>query len=102
MDVMDRIISIIYKTIDETNEFLAPEKQLEKSPDIILFGQSGHLDSMGLVNFIITLEEMLKEEFSINIVLADERAMSQKNSPFRTVSSFADYILILLEESKNG
>ena len=102
MEVKEKILKTIYKTIDETNEVLAPEKQLDKSPDTILFGQSGHLDSMGLVNFIITLEELIKEEFGVNIVLADERAMSQKNSPFRTVGSFADYIFALLKESNNG
>jgi hypothetical protein len=32
------------------------------------------------------------------IVLADERAMSQKRSPFATAGTLADYIELLLSE----
>ena len=101
MEAKDRILKAVYKTIDETNELRDAGKQIDKNPDTILFGDTGHLDSMGLVNFIIALEEMIKEEFGEVIILADERAMSQKNSPFRTVNSFIEYIFFLLKEKNN-
>jgi hypothetical protein len=35
----------------------------------------------------------VREQFGGSLVLADERAMSQTRSPFRTVGSLADYAL---------
>ena len=41
--------------------------------------------------------EKLSERLGKDIILADERAMSQARSPFRRVSSLVDYIEVLLE-----
>lgn len=57
-----------------------------------LYGHDGGLDSLGLVSFIIALEQALQDELGLSITLADEKAMSQKNSPFRTVETLTDYI----------
>jgi len=66
-----------------------------------LFGRKSNLDSVGLVTVIVGIEENVEDEFGINIILADERAMSQQRSPFRTIGSLADYIVMLIEESTN-
>ena len=74
-----------------------PAKQkIAKSVDTALLGASSKLDSLDLVNLIISTEQKLEEELDIHLTLADEKAMSQKNSPFRTVTSLAEYILLLL------
>jgi len=63
-----------------------------------LFGSDGLLDSMGLVNLVVNIEERIQEEYKISILLADERAMSRSQSPFRTLSTLAKYIEELLRE----
>ncbi len=65
--------------------------------DTYLIGQDALLDSMGLVTLVVDLEQRLEEEYDLTLVLADERAMSQKNSPFRSVGSLADYICRMIE-----
>ncbi|MGQ0601606.1 MAG: hypothetical protein ACT4QE_07925 [Anaerolineales bacterium] len=61
--------------------------------DTFLIGQGAVLDSMGLVTAILEIEQRLADEHDVMIVLANERAMSQKNSPFRSVRSLSDYVL---------
>ena len=56
------------------------------------------MDSLALVSLITDLEEKISDEFDEDIVLADEKAMSQRTSPFRTVESLTEYISKLLEE----
>jgi acyl carrier protein len=73
-------------------------KPAELGDDTRLIGQQGLLDSMGLVTLIVDVEQRLEEEHDVVLVLADERAMSQKHSPFRSVGSLADYVCQLLEE----
>ena len=97
----NKIIQVIFDAADELNA-QNPEKQaLRKSIDTVLFGEAGTLDSLGLVNLIVTTEQKIEEEFGILVSLADERAMSQKHSPFRTIGSLGDYIAILIKENTN-
>ena len=63
-----------------------------------LYGRNGLLDSMGLVNLVVTLEEVIQDKYGVSVNLADEHAMSRSKSPFRTVESFAEYIKALLEK----
>jgi acyl carrier protein len=97
-----KILNLIYVTLDEYNEQLSDELQLEKSSDTKLFGQGSSLDSLGLINLIVAVEQNIEDEFDVTITLADERAMSQEKSPFRTVGTLTDYIEILLGEKLDG
>jgi acyl carrier protein len=65
-----------------------------------LFGDSGILDSIGIVMLVTELEEVIEEELSIELTLADDRAMSQKTSPFRTVETLIKYIEKLVESNE--
>jgi len=65
-----------------------------------LFGPSGILKSMELVSLIVDLEDKIQDEYGLSMVLADERAMSQDKSPFRSVSSLAQYICTLMDETR--
>ena len=92
---MKKIIELFYN-IDLEN--------FPKNPtaDHNIYGSEGLLDSMGLVNLVVALEERIQDEYDVPITIADERAMSQNNSPFRTVGSLAEYIEdLLLEEEKS-
>lgn len=91
----------IFDAIDELNALMPKSKQLKKSLNTVLFGKSGKLDSLGLVNLIVNVERRINDEFGVAISIADERAMSQKSSPFKSVETLADYISLLLEEKKN-
>jgi acyl carrier protein len=64
-----------------------------------LIGRQSVLDSLGLVTLLVDLEQRLDEEYGLSLTLADERAMSRKQSPFRTVQALADYICLLIEEA---
>ncbi len=66
------------------------------SRDTLLFGESGLLDSVGLVSLIVAIEQEIENDLGVSIVLADERAMSQKNSPFRSIGALADYAATLV------
>ena len=98
---MDRstILNLIYAAIDEVNPTLPPDRRIDKSPDTQLFGRGSRLDSLGLVNLVVATEARLMDSGAA-VSLADERAMSQKQSPFRTVETLCDYIATVLQESE--
>ena len=98
MIMNEKIKQEIFNSIEEINQQLEKEDKLEKSIDTILFGEGGNLDSLGLINLVVAVEQNIEDEFDVTITLADERAMSQERSPFMNVGSLAEYIEILLDE----
>jgi len=64
-----------------------------------LYGVDGTLDSLSLVTLIVDIEQKIAEEYGLSITIADDRAMSQKNSPFTTVKSLNDYVSMLIEDT---
>jgi acyl carrier protein len=90
------VTAAILEAVAEYNEGLEQEQKLELDPETRLLGKSSKLDSFGLVNLIVVVEEKLYDKFDKPVTLADERAMSQERSPFRTVQSLAEYAYSLL------
>ena len=91
-----KVIETILETIKEYNDGLSKDMQISTDLDSSLYGRSSSLDSMGLVSFIVGLEQNIEDKFNQSISLADEKAMSQKSSPYQNINSLADYILKLL------
>ena len=90
------IIDTILDSIKEYNEGLSKNDQISSDLGSSIYGGSSNLDSMGLVSFIVGLEQSIEDKFDQSISLADEKAMSQKSSPYQNINSLADYILKLL------
>ena len=98
MSQAEKVLHSLYAAVDEVNRLLPDQQQVEKSTTAILFGKTGRLDSLGLVNFILAVEEQIEHDFGVAITIADERAMSQKSSPFRSIGALQVYIGELLQE----
>jgi acyl carrier protein len=67
--------------------------------DTVVFGAGGVVDSMGIVMMVTDVEEAVYNAFGKTVSLADDRAMSQRNSPYRSIGSLTDYILAQLNEA---
>jgi len=102
MTERDKILKSIYEAVDEVNEQLPEDQALEKSPDTVLLGESGKLESIDLVNILVATEENIEEAFDTPISITDERAVSEKNSPFKTIDTLCDFISNLLKENSDG
>ena len=98
----ENIIAAIHRAVDWINGELPPDRQLIKTPETRLLGSQSVLDSMHLVSLIVTIEREVEDAFGVVLTLADERALSMKESPFRSIQSLADYIGILIIDARNG
>jgi acyl carrier protein len=102
MNDPENIVAAIYRAVDWINGELPPDRQLLKAPETRLLGSQSVLDSMHLVSLIVTIEREVEDAFGVALTLADDRALSMKASPFRSIQSLADYIGILLRDAHNG
>lgn len=93
----DRLVEMIVTIAQEVVERERLDLRAELGPDTHLFGRSGVFDSLGLVSLIVGVEEAIADRYGVSVSLADERAMSQASSPFRTIRSLAEYAAGMLE-----
>ena len=93
-----QVESTVRSVIDELNEARADGERIGTEPATVLYGSGSVLDSLGLVNLIVSIEARVGEDFGESVTLADEKAMSMRNSPFRTVATITEYVHQLLTE----
>ena len=98
MKTKEKIIQLIKSSVEDINLHLPIEQQVDISNQSVLYGGASNLDSLGLVNLVVSIEQKVEDEFGMNISLADDRAMSLNNSPYRSIISMADYIESLMPE----
>jgi acyl carrier protein len=93
----DALIGLIAERLRELGPpGLVPGSQVTE--ETALLGDQGLLDSLGLVNLLVDVEQALEEETGAALTIGDDRAVSARHSPFRTVGTLADYALDLLHE----
>jgi acyl carrier protein len=102
MTTPESILAATYRAVDCMNAELPPDRQLSKTPDTRLLGPQSVLDSLHLVSLLINIEREIQDTLGVTLTLANERALSMKESPFRTIESVASFIGALMSEAQNG
>jgi hypothetical protein len=93
---------MLLSVIDELNQLLPPEEHLVNDLQAPLAGKTGRLDSAGLINLIVLVEQKSAEDLGRPILLTDDRTMAQIDQVFRTLGTLADYIHKLIDEKCDG
>jgi acyl carrier protein len=93
-DLIKLLLGLLTLHFEEINEQI----DLSEGEQTKLFGGDGILDSLGLVSYIVNVEEVLEDEYGISVILADEKAMSRRTSPFSRISYLVDYIIELIKQ----
>jgi len=94
----DGAMKVIYGSIDQLNLQLPQNKRIQQSPDTVLFGAGGRLDSLGLANFIVITEQKLEEHFGFSFDLTADDPFSPTTGHFRTIQSLTMYVCELAEK----
>jgi len=97
VDLQERVAAVIYRAIDQVNAQLPPADRLEKTRDTVLFGREGGLDSLTLVNLIVTVEGLVEKEFGRAVPLSIAEMLFEPDSPFSSVGALGEYVVLLLE-----
>ena len=92
----NQIEAIIIECLQDLNDDIESESLENPNKDSRIFGDDGALDSLALVSLISDIEEEINDNFGKEVTLADEKAMSQRKSPFSTVESLTEYVEMLI------
>lgn len=97
-----KIEATIFKVIDEVNNILSKDQILEKSRETVLLGHNSKLDSIGLINFIISLEQKIEEDFNTKVSLMTDLHEEKGTTNLANVGSLIEQINTLLKRGRYG
>jgi acyl carrier protein len=66
--------------------------------ETVLVGKDAVLDSLGVVSLIVEIEQRVEGGHGVSVTLANDKAMSARNSPFRTVGVLTDHVVAMVAE----
>jgi acyl carrier protein len=94
----DTAVQIVIASLREVLEQAEEPVPADLGEETVIVGNNAALDSLGVVSLIVEIESRLEMDHEISVTLASDRAMSQRSSPFRTVSVLADYMCSVIKE----
>lgn len=98
MFTRDQAYKIVLASLREVFEQGGTNAPAEVTEQTVLVGNEAVLDSIGVVQLIVEIEQRVEGEQGVSITLANDKAMSQKNSPFRTVGVLTDHVIATAQE----
>lgn len=100
----EEIYDIVYSAIDEFNEMQEDDEQLEKMPLAVLFSRPGYtekgvLDSMGIVNLLISIDEAMdNDQRTVDINFDVNHILENKESILQNIGTLVDHIYSLSQK----
>lgn len=83
----EELIALIIETLQGMSE----DREASYTGETALMGNNKVVDSLGLVSLIAAVEQAIDDRYNVLVTLADEKAFSQRTSPFLTIASMAEY-----------
>lgn len=102
MEIQSRVTNALYRSLDELNVLLPKSERIPKTTDAPLFGGGSSLDSVNLVNLIVSLENHLEQEAFQNVKLTEDPRFFQNAPAFKTVGSLIRFIVETLARGDQG
>ena len=90
--INETIRRIVEDSLAELNEQRSKDLQLSFEENCVLYGKRGKLDSLGLVQFIVALEQRCEFYFGSRPNLADLSEHSEGDSPFSNIDNLCVYL----------
>jgi len=94
---IEKLVLDVLREIMEAQSIAAPTDGI--AADMPLIGSKSILDSMAFVMLTAGIEQQLSEKHDLAVTIVNEKAMSMRNSPFRTVGTLTDYLLTLTQDA---
>lgn len=94
----DQVRDAVFRAIEDFNT--TDRAAVPREVETVLLGVGGAVDSLGLVRLVLTVERRVQADLGIALSLTDEKAMSQRNSPFRSVGALIDYIVTCVDAER--
>lgn len=95
------ITDAIYSAVDELNKQLRKSQRLAKTPETRITGD-GALDSLGLLNLIVLVEQKVEQTCGVSVSLADDQLIASHADAFQTLGTLTEFVQSLITAKNQG
>ncbi len=95
-------LEAVYAALDQLNRQRPSDRRLPRDPATLLIGPDGRLDSLGLVTFIVALEQQIEDRFGRAVPLTDPALLAADDGPMRSVGTLAAYLKERIGKGEHG
>ena len=89
----EEILLLIDAAIDEINAQTSSQRRVAKSEGTVIVGAGSSLDSLGIINLLVSLEAKVAGATGHTVNLLNDDALNDPTGSLHTVASIAEYIL---------
>jgi D-alanine--poly(phosphoribitol) ligase subunit 2 len=89
---IDKILELLYGCIDTANRMLPSDAKLLKSPNTVLVGNNGVLDSLALITLLVDIEDALRTNLGVECPLIEDDLLADAQGPYRSIATLAEWI----------
>lgn len=92
------ITAVMRSAIEELNSQLSEDEHLHYDKGISLIGANAALTSFDFITFVSIIEDLLDEEYDLDIQIVSDKTFSNHHSPFQNIETLEEYIKGLISE----
>lgn len=96
----EQVLELVTAAVTDLNDELQYEALNAPNEETAIFGDDDGIDSLSLVRLVVDIEQRVQESLDVQVSLTDERAMSARRSPYRSVGALADFIIARMDGSE--
>jgi acyl carrier protein len=71
---------------------LPTNAKLAKSPETVLMGEKGVMDSLALLTLLVDLEDELRTKLSVDVSLIEDDFMTDVQGPYSSIANLTQWI----------
>lgn len=91
--MFENIKTIIEVAIRQQDLLLDEPIDLSRAEDSALYSDDGTIDSLTLVSIIVDIEQQIRDQFGVEVHLADTTDLPQSATPFSTLGTLSEYVM---------
>ncbi|MBL9201283.1 MAG: acyl carrier protein [Opitutaceae bacterium] len=91
------ILAVVRDAVAEINELRSAAEQIGSAEETVLLGESGGLDSLGVINLVSAIEERLAKRYGVAITIPAGGETTGQGDPWRNVGALTDFLWELVK-----
>ena len=96
----NEVWEIFTAVIEDFNAGVEDNDKLIIERSTKLFGPGSSVDSMSLVNIVLSFEDRLFDVYDVEVSLSDDEALNQSKSPYESLGLLSEYATKILKTKK--
>ena len=93
---------MVLQAVEELNELRQKEGQLDTSGDIFFTGPDAQLDSLALINLLVSIEEKIASDLGVTLAILGGDPLPENPSPLKNLNSLIDFLTECVESETRG